>query len=137
MLDDLSFPFNNSFADEMGLLCPLARRQGSRSPDRRSEHRLGGRTGLDPTVLNSAEGAAALSGAMAPPGHRPLAMAYAGHQSGGFSAQLGDGRAIPLGELIDTEGRRRDLHPEGAQAARCFHAAETARPFLAPSCANT
>ena len=115
MLDALAFPFNNSFADEMeGFFVPW---QGDKVPDPQIvvlNIALAAELGLDPTVLKSAAGAAALSGAMAPAGASPLAMAYAGHQFGGFSAQLGDGRAILLGELIDTEGRRRDLHLKGS-----------------------
>ena len=115
MLDDLSFPFNNSFADEMeGFFVPW---QGDKVPDPQLfvlNIALAAELVLDPTVLNSAAVAAALSVAMAPAGASPLAMAYAGHQFGGFSAQLGDGRAILLGELIDTEGRRRDLHLKGS-----------------------
>ena len=44
----------------------------------------------------------------------PLAMAYAGHQFGHFVPQLGDGRAILLGEIIGRDGTRRDLHLKGA-----------------------
>ena len=44
-----------------------------------------------------------------PAGARPIAMAYAGHQFGGFVPQLGDGRAILLGEVIDVHGARRDV----------------------------
>ena len=43
-----------------------------------------------------------------------IAQAYAGHQFGGFSAQLGDGRAILLGEVIDTNGARHDLQLKGS-----------------------
>jgi len=43
-----------------------------------------------------------------------LAMAYAGHQFGGFSPQLGDGRALLLGEVIDQNGQRRDIHLKGS-----------------------
>ncbi len=49
-----------------------------------------------------------------PPGAMPLAMAYAGHQFGSFVPQLGDGRALLIGEVIDTAGRRRDLQWKGA-----------------------
>ena len=70
--------------------------------------------GLDPAALDSPEGAAILSGKTPPEGATPLAMAYAGHQFGGFSPQLGDGRAILLGEIIDTKGARRDLHLKGS-----------------------
>ncbi|MPZ63737.1 MAG: YdiU family protein, partial [Propionibacteriales bacterium] len=45
---------------------------------------------------------------------RPVAQAYAGHQFGGFAPRLGDGRALLLGEVVDTEGRLRDLHLKGS-----------------------
>jgi protein adenylyltransferase len=47
-------------------------------------------------------------------GGDPLAMAYAGHQFGSFVPQLGDGRAILIGEVIDRAGRRRDIQLKGA-----------------------
>ena len=49
-----------------------------------------------------------------PDGAEPLAQAYAGHQFGGFSPQLGDGRALLLGEVIDRQGRRRDIAFKGS-----------------------
>ncbi|MGL6212007.1 MAG: protein adenylyltransferase SelO [Paracoccaceae bacterium] len=58
--------------------------------------------------------AAWLSGAEVPPGAEPIAMAYAGHQFGGFSPQLGDGRAHLLGEILGPNGRRWDLHLKGS-----------------------
>lgn len=54
------------------------------------------------------------SGNVVPEGAHPLAMAYSGHQFGGFSPQLGDGRAILLGEVIDKSGNRRDIQWKGA-----------------------
>ncbi len=54
-----------------------------------------------------------LSGNQIPEGATPLAMAYSGHQFGGFSPQLGDGRAILLGEVIDSSGVRRDIQLKG------------------------
>ncbi|MGB1006607.1 MAG: protein adenylyltransferase SelO, partial [Thalassobaculaceae bacterium] len=48
------------------------------------------------------------------PGATPLAMAYAGHQFGNWVPQLGDGRAILLGEVVDPQGRRRDIQLKGA-----------------------
>jgi uncharacterized protein YdiU (UPF0061 family) len=57
---------------------------------------------------------AMLAGNLVPPEADPIAMAYAGHQFGNFVPQLGDGRAILLGELIDRDGRRRDLQLKGA-----------------------
>ncbi len=69
---------------------------------------------LDPAWLASADGVAMLAGNGTPPGAEPIATAYAGHQFGGFVPQLGDGRAILLGEVIDRDGRRRDVQLKGA-----------------------
>jgi uncharacterized protein YdiU (UPF0061 family) len=70
--------------------------------------------GLDGDGLRSAEGARLLSGMRTPDGSRPVAQAYAGHQFGGFSPRLGDGRALLLGEIRDPRGRRWDLHLKGS-----------------------
>ncbi len=70
--------------------------------------------GLDPDDLNSAEGAEILAGNHVPPGAEPIAAAYAGHQFGHFVPQLGDGRAILLGEVIDRQDRRRDIQLKGS-----------------------
>jgi uncharacterized protein YdiU (UPF0061 family) len=70
--------------------------------------------GLDPDALGGASGVAILSGAAVPDGATPLAMAYAGHQFGSFVPQLGDGRAVLLGEVIRPDGARRDIQLKGA-----------------------
>src|SRR5712671_857045 len=70
--------------------------------------------GLDPGALATPEGIAILVGNRVPKGSEPLAMAYAGHQFGSFVPQLGDGRAILLGELVDRDGVRRDVQLKGA-----------------------
>jgi uncharacterized protein YdiU (UPF0061 family) len=75
---------------------------------------LARRLGLDPDWLRSPEGIQFLSGKETAPSSQPIAMAYAGHQFGHFVPQLGDGRAILLGELVDQEGFRFDLHLKGA-----------------------
>ncbi len=72
------------------------------------------RLGLDPDRLESPEGAEILSGKRLPDGADPIAMAYAGHQFGHFVPQLGDGRAILLGEVIDLDGVRRDIQLKGS-----------------------
>ena len=69
---------------------------------------------LDPDELKSAEGLAFLSGNATPEGADPLAQAYAGHQFGNFSPQLGDGRALLIGELLDQSGKRFDLQLKGS-----------------------
>ena len=69
--------------------------------------------GLDPALLQ-AHGAEWFSGAVLPPGADPIALAYAGHQFGGFSPSLGDGRAHLLGEFLGPDGRRWDLQLKGS-----------------------
>src|SRR4051812_9429965 len=56
-------------------------------------HDLAKLLGIDPDALESAEGVAILAGARVPEGAEPIAQAYAGHQFGHYSPQLGDGRA--------------------------------------------
>src|ERR1700750_2707541 len=75
---------------------------------------LAAQLGLDPDVLDSPEGAEILAGKRLPEGADPIAMAYAGHQFGNFVPQLGDGRAILLGEVIDKNGVRRDIPLKGS-----------------------
>src|SRR5438874_8185300 len=70
--------------------------------------------GLDPDRLSSPEGTEILAGKRVPEGADPIAMAYAGHQFGHFVPQLGDGRAILLGEVIDADGIRRDIQLKGS-----------------------
>src|SRR6266851_713087 len=70
--------------------------------------------GLDPDLLSTPEGAEILAGKCVPDGADPIAMAYAGHQFGQFVPQLGDGRAILLGEVIDADGVRRDIQLKGS-----------------------
>lgn len=74
---------------------------------------LAGQLGVDPDALRSPDGLALLVGTV-PPGVTTYAQVYAGHQFGGYSPRLGDGRALLLGEVLDVEGRRRDLHLKGS-----------------------
>lgn len=69
---------------------------------------------LDPAFLRSEAGAQVLGGNTIPERAEPLAMAYAGHQFGGWVPQLGDGRAILLGEVVDRDGGRRDIQLKGS-----------------------
>ncbi|MBC6442826.1 MAG: YdiU family protein [Rhodobacteraceae bacterium] len=80
----------------------------------RLNHALALKIGLDVDWLASADGIAMLSGAAVAEGSEPLAMAYAGHQFGGWSHQLGDGRAHLLGEVMGPDGIRRDIQLKGS-----------------------
>ena len=75
---------------------------------------LAAELGLDADWLESPEGVAMLAGNHVPQGAAPLAQAYAGHQFGGWVPQLGDGRAVLLGEVIGTDGTRRDIQLKGS-----------------------
>jgi uncharacterized protein YdiU (UPF0061 family) len=69
---------------------------------------------IDADSLTTADGLAVLAGNRVPAGAEPIATAYAGHQFGAFSPQLGDGRAILLGEIVDRHGVRRDIQLKGS-----------------------
>ena len=70
--------------------------------------------GLDPEWPRTPEGLQLLVGGLVPDGARAVAQCYAGHQFGGFSPRLGDGRALLLGELEGPDGRLHDLHLKGS-----------------------
>ena len=80
----------------------------------RLNEKLAWHLGLDPGKLATPEGVEILVGNRMPKTGEPLAMAYAGHQFGTFVPQLGDGRAILLGEVIDRDGVRRDIQLKGS-----------------------
>jgi len=70
--------------------------------------------GLDPNALASTEGVEILAGNRVAEGSEPIALAYAGHQFGYFVPQLGDGRAILLGEVRGRDGVRYDIQLKGS-----------------------
>lgn len=70
--------------------------------------------GFSSTYLDSTDNAALFSGNYIPDGAEPLAMAYAGHQFGHFNPQLGDGRAILLGEIASPDGDCFDMQLKGS-----------------------
>ncbi len=75
---------------------------------------LGALLGLTADELPSPELLAVLAGNAVAPGSEPIALAYAGHQFGNFVPRLGDGRAILLGEVVGTDGVRRDVQLKGS-----------------------
>jgi len=110
------FEWDNSFVRDLeGLYIPW---QAAPVPDARLlvlNADLAVELGVDPDALRSPEGLALLTGADTE-GTEPVAQAYAGHQFGGLSPRLGDGRALLLGEVFDVHGHRRDLHLKGSGA---------------------
>jgi serine/tyrosine/threonine adenylyltransferase len=75
---------------------------------------LAAELGFDADWLRTAAGLDLLTGNAVPEGTAPVAQAYAGHQFGGYSPRLGDGRALLLGEVVDRAGRLRDVHLKGS-----------------------
>lgn len=76
--------------------------------------KLAEKLGLYADWLGSPEGIAMLAGNSLPAGAEPIAQAYAGHQFGGFVPQLGDGRAVLLGEVLAPDGKRFDIQLKGS-----------------------
>ncbi|MBU0536910.1 MAG: YdiU family protein, partial [Gammaproteobacteria bacterium] len=75
---------------------------------------LAAELGIDPQWLASPEGIATMAGNHVPEGAEPIATVYAGHQFGGWNPQLGDGRAVLLGELVANSGIRYDWQLKGS-----------------------
>ncbi len=69
---------------------------------------------VDAAALAGEQGVAVLAGNTVPDGTETVAMAYAGHQFGSYSPRLGDGRALLLGEVVDSAGNRVDIHLKGS-----------------------
>ena len=70
--------------------------------------------GLELEMLATPQGVEVLAGNRIAVGSQPIALAYAGHQFGNFVPQLGDGRAVLLGEVVDRAGVRRDIQLKGS-----------------------
>ena len=97
----------------------------------RVNHALAEAMGLNPSDLESEPGVAVLAGNVIPDGADPLAMAYAGHQFGGWVPQLGDGRAILLGEHKGRDGIGRDIQLKGS-GRTAFSRSGDGRAWLGP-----
>src|SRR6266481_3676344 len=109
------FAFDNTYARELeGFYVIWKAAQVAQPRLVKFNRELAEELGLDVGALDSEECARIFSGTETPEGALPLAQAYAGHQFGGFVPQLGDGRALLLGEVIDRNGRRRDIQLKGS-----------------------
>jgi uncharacterized protein YdiU (UPF0061 family) len=109
------FSFDNSYARELEGFHTPWRPEAAPSPKSLFFNQpLAEELGLDVAALSGEAGAALFAGNALPEGAQPIAQAYAGHQFGGFSPQLGDGRAVLLGEVIDRAGKRRDIALKGS-----------------------
>lgn len=111
----MDFAFNNSFHDSMeGFYAPAEAAKPAAPKLLVFNHMLAKELGLEATDTTDAQLAAVFSGVKMPSGANPLAFAYAGHQFGHFSPQLGDGRALLLGEILAPDGARFDIQLKGS-----------------------
>src|SRR5215470_9726415 len=109
------FAFDNTYARELeGFYVPWKAVQVAQPRLVKFNRELAEELGLDADALDSEKGARIFAGNEIPEGAAPLAQAYAGHQFGGFVPQLGDGRALLLGEVVDRGGQRRDIQLKGS-----------------------
>jgi len=110
-----NFNFDNSFARSLEDFFRFCKAEPSTAPVLLQFNRaLAEELGLDPVALDSEVGLGIFSGNVVAEGSEPLAQAYTGHQFGYLAPQLGDGRALLLGEVIDTQQQRRDIQLKGS-----------------------
>jgi uncharacterized protein YdiU (UPF0061 family) len=109
------FNFDNSYARDLDGFYRLVQPEAASRPQLiRLNRELAEELLVNAEQLTGPEGVSVLAGNLLPAGAEPLAQAYAGHQFGGFSPRLGDGRALLLGEVIDRHGKRRDIAFKGS-----------------------
>jgi uncharacterized protein YdiU (UPF0061 family) len=107
--------FDNSYARLPERLFARVAPTPSEKPELvRLNRGLAAELGLDTGWLASDAGIAMVAGNALPEGAEPIAMAYAGHQFGSWNPQLGDGRALLLGEVLSPAGERFDIHLKGS-----------------------
>ena len=111
----MDIAFDNSFHDSMeGFYAPAEAAKPSAPRLLVFNRPLADRLGIDVADASDDQLARLFSGEEMPGGANPLALAYAGHQFGHFSPQLGDGRALLLGELVAPDGARFDIQLKGS-----------------------
>ncbi|UKK85239.1 YdiU family protein [Sphingopyxis sp. BSN-002] len=111
----MDFAFDNSFHDSMeGFYAPAEAAKPSAPKLLIFNRELAQRLGIDLDGATDEQLARIFSGEELPGGANPLALAYAGHQFGHFSPQLGDGRALLLGEVVTPDGERFDIQLKGS-----------------------
>ncbi|MEJ6640923.1 MAG: YdiU family protein [Octadecabacter sp.] len=111
----LNIPFDNSYARLPERFFARQNATAVAAPTLIAfNHALAADLGIDATAMSDTEAATLFSGNALPDGAAPLAQAYAGHQFGGWSPQLGDGRALLLGEVVAANTTRHDIQLKGS-----------------------
>jgi uncharacterized protein YdiU (UPF0061 family) len=111
----MTIAFSHTFADELDGFYQKCSPEKCTSPRLlQLNTSLALELGLDQRVLQDEFSASVFSGNELPDTTNPIAQVYAGHQFGMFTPQLGDGRALLLGEVVDEKGIRRDIQLKGS-----------------------
>lgn len=114
-MSPISIAFDNSYARELPGFYEPWEPARVRAPELLFFNRgLAAELGLDLAQQDDRALAELFSGNRLPQGAQPIAQAYAGHQFGQFNPQLGDGRALLIGEVMDVHGQRRDIAFKGS-----------------------
>ena len=112
---EFSFDFEHSYAEQLPGFCASVEPAWAPNPSLlHFNTALARELGHDCEDLKRDVLVQIFSGNALPCGAQPIAQAYAGHQFGNFVPQLGDGRALLLGEVLDLNGRRRDIALKGS-----------------------
>ena len=115
MTSSLNIPFDNQYIRIADTLFSEQLPTPVKQPELiRLNQSLAKLLGIDPEQLRTREGVEVLAGNRIAKGSEPVATVYAGHQFGHWNPQLGDGRAILLGEVVGTDGLRYDIQLKGA-----------------------
>lgn len=114
-LTETGWRFDNSYARDLeGFYTPWQIAPTTAPQLLQFNRGLAERLGLERNGLSDETLAQVLGGSATPTGAEPIALAYAGHQFGQFNPQLGDGRALLLGEVLAPDGARFDLQLKGS-----------------------
>lgn len=114
---DLGLKFDNTYGEQLEGFYVQLKGDKAPAPELLQFNRsLAETLGFDLDNLSSDQLAAVLSGGVSVKGGSSIAQVYAGHQFGHFNPQLGDGRALMLGEVIDNNGNRQDIQLKGSGA---------------------
>ncbi|WP_170432241.1 protein adenylyltransferase SelO [Ruegeria arenilitoris] len=109
----LTIPFDNSYARLPGAFYARQSPEPVRAPRLVAfNDDLAQVLGISPG--DAQDMAQVFAGNALPDGAEPLAQLYSGHQFGNYNPQLGDGRAVLLGEVVGTDGIRRDIQLKGS-----------------------
>ncbi len=115
MTERPAFPFDNSFARMPEYFYSRVKPTPVQKPEMiQFNEELATELGLDIEAFKDQEVTDFFAGNTLPEGSNPIAMAYCGHQFGNLNPELGDGRAIALGEVIGNDDLRYDIQLKGS-----------------------